>query len=73
MSPSFDHDDANRALMGSNMQSQAVPVNKPELKQAREGRPYHAADDVPQNSVREAARPGPEHAASRLHRLAAGG
>ena len=28
--PFLEHDDANRALMGSNMQRQAVPVLKPE-------------------------------------------
>lgn len=28
--PFFEHDDANRALMGSNMQRQAVPLLKPE-------------------------------------------
>ncbi|MBI4243686.1 MAG: DNA-directed RNA polymerase subunit beta [Planctomycetes bacterium] len=28
--PFFQHDDANRALMGSNMQRQAVPILKPE-------------------------------------------
>ena len=29
--PFLEHDDANRALMGSNMQRQAVPLMKPEL------------------------------------------
>jgi DNA-directed RNA polymerase subunit beta len=28
--PSLEHDDANRALMGSNMQRQAVPLIRPE-------------------------------------------
>jgi DNA-directed RNA polymerase subunit beta len=28
--PFLEHDDANRALMGSNMQRQAVPLLKPE-------------------------------------------
>ena len=28
--PFLEHDDANRALMGSNMQRQAVPILKPE-------------------------------------------
>ena len=28
--PFFEHDDANRALMGSNMQRQAVPILKPQ-------------------------------------------
>ncbi len=29
--PFLEHDDANRALMGSNMQRQAVPLMRPEL------------------------------------------
>jgi DNA-directed RNA polymerase subunit beta len=29
--PFLEHDDANRALMGSNMQRQAVPLIKPEV------------------------------------------
>lgn len=29
--PFFEHDDANRALMGSNMQRQAVPLLKPQI------------------------------------------
>ena len=28
--PFLEHDDANRALMGSNMQRQAVPLMRPE-------------------------------------------
>jgi DNA-directed RNA polymerase beta subunit len=30
MIPFLEHDDANRALMGSNMQRQAVPLMRPE-------------------------------------------
>jgi DNA-directed RNA polymerase subunit beta len=30
MIPFIEHDDANRALMGSNMQRQAVPLLRPE-------------------------------------------
>ena len=30
MIPFLEHDDANRALMGSNMQRQAVPLLKPQ-------------------------------------------
>ena len=29
--PFLEHDDANRALMGSNMQRQAVPLMRPEV------------------------------------------
>ena len=29
--PFLEHDDANRALMGSNMQRQAVPLLKPDV------------------------------------------
>ncbi len=29
--PFLEHDDANRALMGSNMQSQAVPLVNPDI------------------------------------------
>jgi DNA-directed RNA polymerase beta subunit len=29
--PFLEHDDANRALMGSNMQAQAVPLVRPEI------------------------------------------
>ena len=33
--PFLEHDDANRALMGSNMQRQAVPLIRPESTDCR--------------------------------------
>ena len=33
--PFLEHDDANRALMGSNMQAQAVPLVNPEFPLSR--------------------------------------
>ena len=41
--PFLDHDDARRALMGSNMQRQAVPVLKPEAPIVGTGVEYTAA------------------------------
>ena len=41
--PFLEHDDANRALMGSNMQRQAVPVIKPEAPFVGTGMEYAAA------------------------------
>ena len=35
--PFLEHDDANRALMGSNMQRQAVPLLRPERPLVRDG------------------------------------
>ncbi len=43
--PFLSHDDANRALMGSNMQAQAVPLLVPEVPQVSTGMEYHAAKD----------------------------
>jgi DNA-directed RNA polymerase subunit beta len=43
--PFLEHDDANRALMGSNMQAQAVPLLKPDVPQVSTGIEYHAALD----------------------------
>jgi DNA-directed RNA polymerase subunit beta len=43
--PFLEHDDANRALMGSNMQAQAVPLLKPDIPQVSTGMEYHAAMD----------------------------
>jgi DNA-directed RNA polymerase subunit beta len=43
MIPFVDHDDANRALMGSNMQKQATPVLIPELPLVGTGIEAHAA------------------------------
>jgi DNA-directed RNA polymerase subunit beta len=43
--PFLEHDDANRALMGSNMQAQAVPLVRPEIPLVSTGMEYHAAFD----------------------------
>jgi len=43
--PFLEHDDANRALMGSNMQAQAVPLLLPDVPQVSTGMEYHAAID----------------------------
>ena len=45
MIPFLDHDDANRALMGSNMQRQAVPLLVPEAPFVGTGIEYKAALD----------------------------
>jgi DNA-directed RNA polymerase subunit beta len=43
--PFLEHDDANRALMGSNMQAQAVPLISPELPTVSTGMETYAAMD----------------------------
>ncbi|MCD6555099.1 MAG: DNA-directed RNA polymerase subunit beta [Anaerolineae bacterium] len=43
--PFLEHDDANRALMGSNMQRQAVPLLAPEVATVITGMEYSAARD----------------------------
>ncbi len=43
--PFLEHDDANRALMGSNMQRQAVPLIQPEAPVIGTGMEYFAAID----------------------------
>ena len=43
--PFLEHDDANRALMGSNMMSQAVPLLVPEVPLVSTGMEGHAAKD----------------------------
>ncbi len=43
--PFLEHDDANRALMGSNMQRQAVPLLTPEVATVITGMEYNAARD----------------------------
>lgn len=43
--PFLEHDDANRALMGSNMQAQAVPLLRPDVPVVSTGMEYHAAVD----------------------------
>lgn len=52
--PFLEHDDANRALMGSNMQAQAVPLVRPEVPLVSTGMEYHAALDSGQVVVAEA-------------------
>ncbi len=51
--PFLEHDDANRALMGSNMQRQAVPLLKPEVPLIATGMEYQAALDSGQVVVAE--------------------
>ena len=43
--PFLEHDDANRALMGSNMQRQAVPLIRPEAPIVSTGMEFQAAID----------------------------
>lgn len=43
--PFLEHDDANRALMGANMQRQAVPLLRPEAPVVGTGMEYPAARD----------------------------
>lgn len=43
--PFLEHDDANRALMGSNMQRQAVPLLRPEVPLVATGMESQAAQD----------------------------
>jgi DNA-directed RNA polymerase subunit beta len=52
--PFLEHDDANRALMGSNMMAQAVPLVRPEIPMVSTGMEYHAALDSGQVVVAEA-------------------
>ncbi len=44
--PFLEHDDANRALMGSNMQRQAVPLLRPSSPLVGTGLEYRAAKDT---------------------------
>ena len=46
MIPFLEHDDANRALMGSNMQRQAVPLIRPEAPFVGTGMEFRAAKDA---------------------------
>ena len=46
MIPFLEHDDANRALMGANMQRQAVPLVKAEAPLVGTGMEYRAAVDA---------------------------
>ncbi|MSP14249.1 MAG: DNA-directed RNA polymerase subunit beta [Chloroflexi bacterium] len=51
--PFLEHDDANRALMGSNMQRQGVPLIAPEAPIVGTGMEYYAAVDSGQVVVAE--------------------
>ncbi|HEV2953511.1 MAG TPA: DNA-directed RNA polymerase subunit beta, partial [Candidatus Dormibacteraeota bacterium] len=51
--PFLEHDDANRALMGSNMQRQAVPLLKPDSPYVGTGVEYYAARDSGEMIVAE--------------------
>ncbi len=51
--PFLEHDDANRALMGSNMQAQAVPLLRPDVPIVSTGMEYHAAVDSGQVVIAE--------------------
>ena len=53
--PFLEHDDANRALMGSNMQRQAVPLVKPETPIVGTGMEVRAARDSGQVVLAEKA------------------
>ncbi|MDH3942647.1 MAG: DNA-directed RNA polymerase subunit beta [Anaerolineae bacterium] len=52
--PFLEHDDANRALMGSNMMSQAVPLVMPEVPLVSTGMEQHAAQDSGQVVIAKA-------------------
>ncbi|GAB4581449.1 MAG: DNA-directed RNA polymerase subunit beta [Anaerolineales bacterium] len=52
--PFLEHDDANRALMGSNMQAQAVPLIIPDIPLVSTGMEYFAALDSGQVVIAEA-------------------
>ncbi|MDP9398730.1 MAG: DNA-directed RNA polymerase subunit beta [Actinomycetota bacterium] len=56
MIPFLEHDDANRALMGSNMQRQAVPLLRSEAPLVGTGQEYRAAVDA--GDVIVASKPG---------------
>ena len=56
MIPFLEHDDANRALMGANMQRQAVPLVRAEAPLVGTGMEYRAALDS--GDVVRAAKPG---------------
>ena len=51
--PFLEHDDANRALMGSNMQAQAVPLIIPDVPIVSTGMEYYAALDSGQVIIAE--------------------
>src|SRR5436309_4255679 len=51
--PFIEHDDANRALMGANMQKQAVPLVRPEAPYIGTGVEARAARDAGDVSLAE--------------------
>ena len=51
--PFLEHDDANRALMGSNMMAQAVPLLRPEIPLVSTGMEFSAAFDSGQVIIAE--------------------
>ena len=51
--PFLEHDDANRALMGSNMMAQAVPLLRPDIPTVSTGMEANAAKDLGQVLVAE--------------------
>ncbi|MBA4420088.1 MAG: DNA-directed RNA polymerase subunit beta [Anaerolinea sp.] len=51
--PFLEHDDANRALMGSNMMAQAVPLVNPDIPLISTGMEYSAALDSGQVAIVE--------------------
>ena len=51
--PFLEHDDANRALMGSNMQRQAVPLLRPDAPLVGTGMEFQAAVDSGQVVIAE--------------------
>jgi len=53
MIPFLEHDDANRALMGANMQKQAVPLLTPDSPLVGTGVEYYAAKDSGEMLVAE--------------------
>ncbi len=55
MIPFLEHDDASRALMGSNMQAQAVPLMRPEVPLVSTGMEAFAARDSGQLVIAEEA------------------
>ena len=56
--PFLEHDDANRALMGANMQRQAVPLIKSDAPLVGTGMEYRAAVDAGDVVVADAGRRG---------------
>ena len=64
--PFLEHDDANRALMGANMQRQAVPLLRPTAPYIGTGLEYRAAIDAGEVIISEAAGTVEEVSADRI-------